>query len=468
MTRPFDRFVLLAGMRTGSNLLEATLNTLPGLTCHGEAFNPAMIGYPKSESLLGMTLADRDADPHALLARMAEAPGLNGFRYFHDHDPRIFDTVMRDPRCAKIVLTRNPAESWVSLQIARTTGQWKLGDGRRRKEAQAMFDAPGFEAHLAAAQAFQVQILHLVQVTGQTAFYLDYEDLQDRAVLAGLAAWLGFADAELGKPAGLVPQNPEEIAAKVENFAEMEAALARLDRFNLSRTPSFEPRRGPNVPSFVGADGPGLLYMPVRGAADAAVRAWMETLDPAPLTAGFAQKTLRQWMRARPGHRRLTVVRHPLARAHRAFTDTILKGAFPEIRAIVQNRYKVKMPPVERAARIKPDAFREAFGGFLVFLRANLNSQTPVRVDPFWASQAETILGFGQYAPPDLVLREAELPAALPQLATRLGLPAAPFAPIDEGDIIPLAEVYDDELEQAARQAYPRDFLLFGFPDWAP
>ena len=77
-------------------------------------------------------------------------------------------------------------------------------------------------------------------------------------------------------------------------------------------------------------------------------------------------------------------------------------------------------------------------------------------------------MALAKYAPPDLVLREAELPTALPQLAVRLGLPAAPFAPIDEGDIIPLAEVYDDELEQAARQAYPRDFLLFGFPDWAP
>ena len=34
----FDLFVLLAGMRTGSNALEEALNLYPGLACYGEAF----------------------------------------------------------------------------------------------------------------------------------------------------------------------------------------------------------------------------------------------------------------------------------------------------------------------------------------------------------------------------------------------------------------------------------------------
>ncbi|MDX1743482.1 MAG: nodulation protein NodH, partial [Ruegeria sp.] len=67
MTSRFDYFIVLAAMRTGSNLLEFNLNALDGVTCHGEAFNPHFIGRLKSENLLGVTLEDRDADPMKLV-----------------------------------------------------------------------------------------------------------------------------------------------------------------------------------------------------------------------------------------------------------------------------------------------------------------------------------------------------------------------------------------------------------------
>ncbi len=107
----FDSFVIFAEMRTGSNLLEASLNALPGVACHGEAFNPVLIGYPNRTELLGVSMAARDADTSALLQRIGAAEGLNGFRYFHDHDPRVLETLLNDRRCAKIILTRNPIES---------------------------------------------------------------------------------------------------------------------------------------------------------------------------------------------------------------------------------------------------------------------------------------------------------------------------------------------------------------------
>ena len=65
MTSKFDYFIVLAAMRTGSNLLEANLNALDGVTCHGEAFNPHFIGRVKSESILGVSLEERDTDPTA-------------------------------------------------------------------------------------------------------------------------------------------------------------------------------------------------------------------------------------------------------------------------------------------------------------------------------------------------------------------------------------------------------------------
>ncbi|MFA5537743.1 MAG: nodulation protein NodH [Gemmobacter sp.] len=469
--RPFDRFILLAEMRTGSNFLEANLNALAGVTCHGEAFNPGFIGKQNRHEYLGLDLAGREADPLELMRRMeAATEGIAGFRFFHDHDARVLAACLADRRCAKIVLTRNPVESYVSLEIARATGQWKLGDGRRRKSAQVAFDAARFESHMQALQAFQLHVLNVLQTSGQTAFYLDYEDIGDVAVLNGLARWLGVA-ARLDAPVDtLKKQNPEEIARKVSNPAQMEAALAQLDRFNLSRTPSFEPRRGAGVPGFVAAAGAPVLYMPLRGGPEEQVTGWLASLSrggAAPgLEQGFSQKSLRQWMRRSPGFRSFTVLRHPLARAHDAFCRRILTGRYAEIRGTLKRAYKLDLPDPDRLAAQPATAHRAAFLGFLGFLRLNLAGQTGVRIDAAWASQSAVLQGFAQFAPPDLVLHEDRLEAGLGFLAAEVGAGAPPLPPPPPGGAVGLADICDDEIEEAAREAYVRDYLTFGFGNW--
>ena len=245
MASRFDYFVIFAEMRTGSNFLETNLNAFDGITCHGEAFNPHFIGYPNRSEILGLTQAQRDADPARLVAAIrAQAQGIGGFRYFHDHDPRVLDLVLDDPRCAKIVLTRNPVDSYVSWKIAQATGQWKLTNVKRRRDSKVTFDADEFAQHLAALQAFQVELLNRLQASGQTAFHVHYDDLQDVKVINGMARWLGCAAQLEALDASLKPQNPEPLESKVENHDEMARTLARQDVFDLSRSPNFEPRRG--------------------------------------------------------------------------------------------------------------------------------------------------------------------------------------------------------------------------------
>ena len=167
----FDYFVVFAEMRTGSNFLKSNLNAFDGIECHGEAFNPHFIGYPKTTEILGISQETRDADPQTLLRNIKhQASGIGGFRYFHDHDPRILDQCLADPKCAKIILTRNPVDSYVSWKIAKETGQWKLTDSKSRKDGQAPFEDDEFTAHLEALQAFQVTLLNTLQAAGQTAF----------------------------------------------------------------------------------------------------------------------------------------------------------------------------------------------------------------------------------------------------------------------------------------------------------
>lgn len=462
----FDSFVVFAAMRTGSNFLEANLNAIGGLACHGEAFNPAFIGTQGKMAAFGMTLAEREADPLRLLRAMREGTeGLAGFRYFHDHDPRIFPAVMADPRCAKVVLGRNPIESYVSLKIARQTNQWKLTGPTGIRTAQVTFDGPEFEAHMAELQAFHLRILHGLQTSGQTAFYLDYEDIQDVEVLNGLAAFLGTPGRLQATDDALKKQNPEDITQKVVNPAQMEAALARLDRFNLARTPVFEPRRTPNVPSFLAASEVPLVFMPVRGGPVAAVAGWLSGLGR--VETEFTQKTLRQWKRARPVHRSFAVIRHPLLRAHAVFCDKILSGEFAEIRSALTRLYGVEMPE-QGMTYPTAGAHRAAFLRFLEFLRRNLAGQTGLRVDAHWASQAAVIQGFTTFMGPDAVLREDRLAEGLEWLCHEVGAPAHPFAPVPDSSAARLAEIHDAELEAAARDAFARDYLTFGFGNWAP
>ena len=471
----FDYFVVFAEMRTGSNFLETNLNAFDGLSCHGEAFNPHFLGYPDQAELLGLTQDARDADPNALLRAVKQTPELSGFRYFHDHDPRVFDTVVDDPKCAKVILTRNPVDSYVSWKIAQATGQWKLTDAKARKDGKAEFVAEEFTAHLEALQGFQEVLLNRLQVSGQTAFYVAYEDLQNVDVMNGLAAWLGI-DARLDAlDKTLKVQNPASLADKVSNFGQMQAALGGLDTFNLTRTPNFEPRRGAAAPTYHASATARLVYLPVRGGPDDRVVTWLNAVDRAAGTSTetkLSQGNLRDWMRSQPGHRRFTVLRHPLERAHHVFCTRILntgKGGYGGIRATLARRYKLPLPDDPQDASYDKAAHRAAFVAFLQFLKANIAGQTAIRVDPDWATQSKTLEGFAEFAVPDVVIRDTDIAAGLAALAADTGTGPLPDLPAQSADTpYTLSDIYDAEVEKLAHNAYARDYVTFGFSDWRP
>jgi LPS sulfotransferase NodH len=467
--RHFDCFVIFAEMRTGSNFLEANLNSFAGIFCHGEAFNPHFIGYPNSTEILGVTREMRDREPGQLVSAIrAETGRLGGFRFFNDHDPRVLDMILPDPRCAKIILTRNPVESYVSRKIAAATGQWKLTNPAHARTDTVLFDGAEFERHVERLQQFQILLMNGLQRTGQTAFYVDYEDLRDVEVMNGLAAFLGVADRITALDRKLKKQNPEPIEDKVRNFEQMEQALARLDRFNLSRTPNFEPRRGPGIPGWLAAADSPLLFLPLRSGPDEAIRDWLSRLDggKAPLS-GFTHKTLRQWKDARPGHRSFAVLRHPLARAHAGFCDRILAtgpGSLPDLRETLCRSFGLELPePGDDAGH------KRAFRSFLGFLKANLGGQTNLRVDQAFASQVAQLQAMTQFAPPDMILREDRLADDLQWLCHQVGrAPVPALPPVTDPHASQLAAIVDAEMQAMARDIYLRDYTAFGFAEWVP
>jgi hypothetical protein len=351
-------------------------------------------------------------------------------------------------------------DSYVSLKIARKTGQWWLGDIRTARSGTVRFEPAEFEAHLARLQDFYGHIRRALQTSGQTAFHIHYEDLADPAAIDGLARWLGATGPAQGGVKGRV-QNPESLEAKVENFCEMEAALGRADAFDLFRLPDLEPRRGPNVPSWLGSGTLGLIFMPLAGGPTDRVAAWLQAAGGGPPVSGFTRKSLRQWLREAPGHRSFTVVTHPLRRAHDVFRERILTpgpDAFVEIRAVLRERHGLALP--DEGAPPDRDRHRAAFLGFLRFLKANLAGQTSVRVPAAWASQAVLVRALSEVLAPDAILRAETLERDMPLL--RPGLPAGPA----DVRVPALDAIYDPEVEEAARAACARDYAAFGYGPW--
>lgn len=474
MARRFDAFVLFAEMRTGSNYLEDSLNNFPDINCLGEVYNPTFLGHHNTFEMHGYDLDRREQDPLGLLEAIIESgDGLPGFRLFHDHDDRVVERVLPDPRIAKVILTRNPLDSYVSRKIASATGQWRLTDMKHAKTAQIRFDTLEFAELLDALLPFQERLRRGLQTTGQVAFQVRYEDINDPDMLNGLAAFLGSDNRLEETSKKLKKQNPAPLRDKVENYDEMVAALSDLDRFGLEKSPELEPERAAQVRNLVAHPTLGLLFCPIKGAPENAVLNWLGALDGVGkdgLITKMNQKELRQWMKDNSGFRSFTVLRHPVTRAYTVFNRFILpddRPAYADPRKTLQQRYKVPMPNKTPGDDWTEAEQKAAFQGFIGFLKGNLAGQTSVRVDQAWATQTAILQGLSTLLVPQSVIHEDDMKETLPALARAVG---AVDVPDVIGEAMPgnhaLKSIYDGKIEQVLIDAYRRDYVGFGFPRW--
>ena len=457
MKRPFDLCVIFAEMRTGSNHLEAMLEGVPGLTALGEVYNPSFVGKPSQEALFGFDLSRRETEPAALLeAISAETePDLPVLRFFHDHDPRMLAPFLDDTRIAKVILTRNPLDSYLSRKIAAETGQWKMTDARVRKTAEIRFEAPEFDAMLSDWQGFAQRLRQGLQQRGQTAFQLDYEDLDDAEILNGLLRFLGSAEEIEPSASKLKPQNPGGPLGKVINPGEMETALSRLDPLGLSRPGRTDPAR-PAAVKKIAVSGD-LMMLPIPGVLEESWQGWL----PEEPRTGLSQRDLRTWMRDRPTHQKITCVQHPLARAHAVFCRHVLprRPATAEMRRRLRQRYALPLPQNWPDPNYDLAAHRAAFASFLELLKPCLAGQMSLAPRAEWIGQMAALQGMARFVLPDRILRAERLDTEL----AAIGFSASPL-PNDAP--FALDEIYDEGLEQLAREAYRRDYVFFGYGNW--
>lgn len=263
----FDAICILGTMRTGSNLLERIMTQNPEIIGAGELFNPNFIFRRAKSEYHGITIPDRDANPDGLLQKAIEvnAPRLPLFRFFPDHSPAALESILNDPRIAKILLKRNPIDSFISVEIARRNTQWILT--RREKdvaEVRFTFREAEFQNWLSTSDQFYEGIEARLRAMGQEFYEIAYENIKNYGMLDELAEFLAL---QAGWPQFIEPlerQNPRARESYLKNPESLETLQA----------PDWQPRQidnrlpEPIIAQSYFAPKLGLVFVPIFGNSD--------------------------------------------------------------------------------------------------------------------------------------------------------------------------------------------------------
>lgn len=234
------KFVVLGAARTGSTLLVRTLNTVPGVRCHGELLSEQVRGYedgfvperanPEQRTARAKALRQaRDADPVGFVAEaLSGTAAANGFKALYS----AFLDTRWEAVCSSLLaggdvrfihlVRRNGLRRFVSETILRAGGPNHSGmGGRSDQRVRVHIDIGEFRRtdRLVAEQTAAVR----ERLDGQAVHELSYEELAANtpAAVAGVCAFLGLPVAASEIRPALSKVGASDLAATVSNFEEL-------------------------------------------------------------------------------------------------------------------------------------------------------------------------------------------------------------------------------------------------------
>jgi LPS sulfotransferase NodH len=229
------RFVILNAPRAGSNYLCTVLNSHPEILCHHEIFNPHVVGVARhlqlSAFVLG-TIEERERDPEQFLERVWRTPmgrKCIGFKLCWRQHPAALRAVLSDLSVRKIVLKRrNQIKGFVSLVLARQTGEWVVYDDAPPPlpRPHVYIDVDTMKETLEFNRCYYEEIESTLAGSGQQYLELFYEQLFSPDCLASVLTFLGVApDAASALSGQCRKLTPESLTEVIANFDELSRAL---------------------------------------------------------------------------------------------------------------------------------------------------------------------------------------------------------------------------------------------------
>lgn len=236
-TRP--AFLLVGMMRSGSNLLERQLNLLPDLRCHGELFNPAFIGltHEPAGRPPGYTRDNpnaRNVDEDGFIEKVDRACDRRviGLRLFLDHSAAMTSRLLYDPNVAKVVLSRNLLEAYISLETARETGVWLTTEVAQAPPKPVKVDINKLVTFALRQSLYYNDVQTVLHQTGQRYLQVDYNEAKNLAKLNEIARFVGSEHQFKSVAEPIQKQNPGSLEERIADFPKL---LDELKRRQLAR-----------------------------------------------------------------------------------------------------------------------------------------------------------------------------------------------------------------------------------------
>jgi len=231
-TRP--AFLLVGMMRSGSNFLERQLNLLPDVRCHGELFNQVFIGFSHESAgrPAGYTRDSpnaRNADEDGFIDKVDQACDRRviGLRLFLDHSAPMTSRLLHDPNVAKVVLSRNLLEAYISLETARETGVWLTTDTPKAPPKPVKVDINKLMTFALRQSLYYNDVQTVLHQTGQRYLQIDYNEIKNLAKLNEIARFVGSQHEFKSVSEPIQKQNPGTLDERIQDYAKLVDELKR-------------------------------------------------------------------------------------------------------------------------------------------------------------------------------------------------------------------------------------------------
>ena len=233
------RFAIFCRARTGSYLLVDILNQFDDINCYGEIFKPGKVELPPwTAAKLATSIEDRDKYPITFVnALYGLTPRkITGMKVFSSHNEVALHYLAETKGIKKVLLTRRPVDSYISLKKAQLTHEWvkrtKNADAQSSaakpdKDVKIQFDRVQFERYRRESEDYDQWCADLETYTGQTFFRISYEEVAAIDPVRPLAEFLGSKDRSAELKPRLEKQIKQPFEELVENYDEMKAYLER-------------------------------------------------------------------------------------------------------------------------------------------------------------------------------------------------------------------------------------------------
>lgn len=242
-----NKFVIYCFPRTGSYHLTSLLDSCSDVSCYGELFKPGVIELPAERRRMVKAGGPVQRDKHPLdfieKVRLSGSKKIFGFKVFQQHVKRVpkLKTLFGRISWKKVILYREPVETYASVLRAQATNIWTLKEDAsvdpEKLNVKVTFTPESWKRFRSSYSTFLRNCARIAERPG--TFVIRYDQLNDPGCLAELLRFLGSEESVASLTSRFKKQYSGTVADSFLNWSELQGALASEPSFPEPPPPTF-------------------------------------------------------------------------------------------------------------------------------------------------------------------------------------------------------------------------------------